>query len=65
MFVKIFQVSADEGMGKRSKLVEFSTQKRFQIRACLISGKSKESVSLLPTSGPLRPPLHVFLVDRY
>ena len=46
MFVKIFQVSADEGMGKRSKLVEFSTQKRFQIRACLISGKSQESVSL-------------------
>ena len=38
MFVKIFQVSADEGMGKKSKHVEFSTQKRFQIRACLISG---------------------------
>ena len=38
MFVKIFQVSADEGMGKRRKPVEFSTQKRFQIRACLISG---------------------------
>ena len=38
MFVKIFQVSADEGMGRTSKHVEFSTQKRFQIRACLISG---------------------------
>ena len=37
MFVKIFHVSADEGMGKYSKLVKFSTQKIFQIRACVIS----------------------------
>ena len=29
MFVKIFQVSADEGMAKKSKFAEFSTQKRF------------------------------------
>ena len=27
IFVKIFQVSADEGKGKKSKLAEFSTQK--------------------------------------
>ena len=37
MFVKIFQVSADEGMGKLSKLVEFGTRKLFQIRARMIS----------------------------
>ena len=36
-FVTIFQVSADEGMGKESKLVEFWTSKLFQIRACMIS----------------------------
>ena len=35
----IFQVSANEGMGKRSKLVEFSAQKLFQIRACVISAR--------------------------
>ena len=37
--LKIFQVSANEGMGKRSKLVEFSAQKLFQIRACVISAR--------------------------
>ena len=36
---KIFQVSSDEGMGKLSKFVEFSTQKRFKIRACVISAR--------------------------
>ena len=39
MFVKIFQVSSDEGMGKYSKFVEFSTQKHFEIRACVISAR--------------------------
>ena len=39
MFVKIFQVLANERMDKKSKLVEFSTQKRFQIRACVISAR--------------------------
>ena len=37
LFVKILQVWADEGMGKKSKLVEFWTQKRFQILARVIS----------------------------
>ena len=36
MFVKVFKVSADEGMDKESKLVEFSTIKLFQICACMI-----------------------------
>ena len=31
MFVKIFQVSADKGMGKYRRLVEFSTKKLFQL----------------------------------
>ena len=35
----IFQVSADEGMGKETKLVEFWTRKLFQIRACVISAR--------------------------
>ena len=35
----ICKVSADEGMGKQSKLVEFSAQKPFQIRACVISAR--------------------------
>ena len=39
----IFHVSADEGMGKYSKLVEFWTSKLFQICACVISArKAKE-----------------------
>ena len=29
MFVKIFQVSADEGMAKKSKSIQFLTQKLF------------------------------------
>ena len=38
MFVKIFQVSADQEMGKYSELVGlFSTEKLSQIPACLIS----------------------------
>ena len=37
MIVKIFQVSADEGVGKWSKLIEFSTRKLFQICARMIS----------------------------
>ena len=42
MFVKISQVSADEGMGKLCKLVEFSTQKRFHIRTCVIGSLSND-----------------------
>ena len=38
MFVKIFQVSSDEGMGK-CKFVELSTQKHLKIRACVISAR--------------------------
>ena len=37
MLVKIFQVSSAQEMGKKSKFVEFSTQKHFKIRACVIS----------------------------
>ena len=33
-FVKVFQVSVDEGMGEQRKLVGFSTQKRFS-NSCL------------------------------
>ena len=41
---KIFQVSSDEVVGKLSKFVEFSTQKHFKIRACVIRrAKSKTS----------------------
>ena len=40
MFVKIFQVSVDEQMRKYlGNLVEFSTQKHFQIGACMISAR--------------------------
>ena len=39
MLRKIFQVSSDEGMGKESKFVKFSTQKHFKIRACMISAR--------------------------
>ena len=38
-FLKILQVSTDEGIGKYSKLVEFSTPKLFQIRAFVISAR--------------------------
>ena len=39
MFVKISQVSADEEIGKYSKLVEFSTRKRLEIRAWVIGAR--------------------------
>ena len=35
----IFQVSADKGMGKRRKIVEFWTTKLFQIHTCVISAQ--------------------------
>ena len=38
-FVKIFQVSAEKGIGKYSKLVEFSTQKLFKNCACVVSAR--------------------------
>ena len=38
-FGKISQVLADEWMGKKSKLVKFSTQKLFQIRACVMGAR--------------------------
>jgi len=47
MFVKIFQVSSDEGMGKLGKVVEFSTQKHFKIGACVIS--ARRAKHLAPT----------------
>ena len=37
IFVKIFQASSDEGMGKKSNFVKFSAEKLFKIRACVIS----------------------------
>ena len=39
MFVKIFQVSTDEGMAKKSKFVEFSNRKLFKIHACVPRAK--------------------------
>ena len=42
----MFQVSADEGVGKLSKLVEFWTQKRFQIRACVISARKAKHIDV-------------------
>ena len=46
MFIQIFQVSADVGIGKESKLVEFSTQKLFQIRACVISERKAKHLDV-------------------
>ena len=39
MFVKIFQVSSDEGIENKSKFVEFSNQKHFKIRVCVVSAR--------------------------
>ena len=41
MFVKIFRVSAEEGINNKSKLVEFSTQKLFEIRSGVIGGEGE------------------------
>ena len=46
LFVEMFQVSADEGMGKWSKLVEFWTKKLFQICACLISARKAKHLDV-------------------
>ena len=46
MFVKIFQVSPDEGMGIYSKLIEFSIQKLFQIRAFVISAQKAKHLDV-------------------
>ena len=46
MFVKIFQVSPDEVMGIYSKLVEFSIQKLFQIRAFVISARKAKHLNV-------------------
>ena len=46
MFVKIFQVSANEGMGKCSKLVEFFTQKLFQIHACVVNARKAKHLDV-------------------
>ena len=43
-FETIFQVSADERMGKYSKLVEFWTRKLFQIRVSVISARKAKHV---------------------
>ena len=42
----MFQVSADEGICKYSKLVEFRTQKLFQIRACVISARKTKHLDV-------------------
>ena len=46
MFVKIFQVSAGEGMGKYSTFVELSTQKLFHFRACVISARKAKHLDV-------------------
>ena len=47
MFVKIFQVSVDEQMRKYlGNLDEFSTQKLFQIRACVISARKAKHLDV-------------------
>jgi len=46
MFVKIFKVSADEGIVKESKLVEFSTKKLFHICACVISARKAKHLGV-------------------
>ena len=48
MFEKNFQVSSDEGTGKLSKFVEFSTQKHFKIHACVIILAREEQNILTP-----------------
>ena len=42
----MFQVSADEGMCKYSKLVEFQTKKLFQICACVISARKTKHLDV-------------------
>ena len=54
MFVKIFQVSFDDGMGKLSKFVDFSTQKYFKIRACVISARRAKHISCKHISRPIK-----------
>ena len=45
MFVKIFfQVSANEGMGESSKLVEFSSQKLFKFLLAVIIVCEKQNI---------------------
>jgi len=47
MFVKIFQVSVDEQMLKYlGNLVEFSTQKPFQIRAYVINARKAKHLDV-------------------
>ena len=46
LFIKIFQVSADEGMGKWSNLVEFWSQKLFKIRAHVISARKAKHLDV-------------------
>ena len=62
MFVKIFQVSSDEGMGKESKvnLSSFQLKKHFKIRACVISARKAKHldsahVYILSCKGISRP----------
>ena len=61
MFVKIFQVSADERMGIQSKLDEFTIQERFQIRAFVISArKAKLNVTTMFTCFQANTPIRYF-----
>ena len=46
MFVKIFQVSADERMGIQSKLDEFTIQELFQIRTFVISTRKAKHLNV-------------------
>ena len=42
----MFQVSADEGIGKQSKLVEFCTQKLYQICASVIGARKTKHLDV-------------------
>ena len=46
MNVKILQISAKEGMEKCSKIVEFFTQKLFQIRACGVNARKAKHLDV-------------------
>jgi len=46
MFLKIFQVSAEEEWVNKVNLSRFSTQNLFQIRACVISARKEKHLDV-------------------
>ena len=46
LLLKIFQLSAAKEMGKKSKLVKFSTQELYQSYACMISTRKAKHLDI-------------------